>query len=246
MLQSNALIVDASISMRNYVRTILHQELSFGEVHEAQDAEDAFRILDSGRPIDWIFSSLEMPGTSPIALMQTVRCRTNGLRPRFVLMSSNEESVIRGIAIREGAADYLCKPFLPDQLVDIVHRITGLSERRRSERISISGGCEINIGFDTFHHYRAELTDLSMTGCRMKTSKIKSGSGYVGDLATATLQSEDGTTFDLHAQVKRVQFSAACSDPLRSTEIAIEFIALAPQLRHKLEAFIHGCKRQDS
>jgi hypothetical protein len=42
MLQSNALVVDASISMRNYVREILHQELGFNEVHEAEDADDAF------------------------------------------------------------------------------------------------------------------------------------------------------------------------------------------------------------
>ena len=33
MLQSNALVVDTSISMRNYIREILHQELGFNEIH---------------------------------------------------------------------------------------------------------------------------------------------------------------------------------------------------------------------
>lgn len=65
MLQSNALVVDTSISMRNYVREILHQELGFNEIHEAKDADDAFRILKSGHAINWIFSSLEMPGLPP-------------------------------------------------------------------------------------------------------------------------------------------------------------------------------------
>lgn len=66
MLQSNALIVDSSISMRSYVRAILHQELGFNKIHEAKDADDAFQVLKSGHIINWIFSSLEMPGLSPL------------------------------------------------------------------------------------------------------------------------------------------------------------------------------------
>lgn len=73
MLQSNALIVDTSISMRNYIRTILHQELGFHEIHEAKDADDAFQVLKSGRAINWIFSSLEMPGLSSLDLLGIVR-----------------------------------------------------------------------------------------------------------------------------------------------------------------------------
>ena len=171
MLQSNALVVDTSMFMRGYVRKILQQELGFNKIHEAENADDAFQVLKSERAIDWIFSSLEMPGSlSPLDLVGVARNGRNGAHTRFILMSSNEEHVTREIATREGVADYLCKPFAASQLVSAVRRLAGLVERRGAERFKISPLCEIDIGFDSFHHYGAELVDISMTGCRMKTS----------------------------------------------------------------------------
>jgi two-component system, chemotaxis family, chemotaxis protein CheY len=242
MLQSNALIVDTSMSTRNYIRTILRQELGFNEVHEAKDAEDAFRVLKSGCDINWIFSSLEMPGLSPFDLQEIARNGPNGRRTRIVLMSTDEEPVTREIAIRKGAADYLCKPFAPSRLVNMVHRLTGLTERRYAERSRVTLACEINIGFDSFHQYGAELADISMTGCRMKTSQVKSGSGHVDDLATVTLWMENCAPFHVQAKIKRMEFSKCCADPLRNTEVAIEFVDVTQQLNEKLESFIDSCE----
>jgi CheY-like chemotaxis protein len=242
MLQSNALIVDTSISMRNYVRTILHQELGFNEVHEARDAEDAFQVLKSGRAIHWIFSSMEMPGLSPFELIEVARNSPNSKHTRFVLMSSSEESVIREIAIKKGAADYLCKPFTPSHLVNMVHRLTGLTERRNTERCRLAHACEIDIGFDPFHHYSAELADISLTGCRIKTSRIKPDSGHIDDLTTVMLRSANDAPFQIHAKIKRAEFNQTCTDPLRNTEIAVEFIDITPQLKAKLASFIDKCK----
>lgn len=246
MLQSNALIVDTSISTRNYIRTILRQELGFNEVHEAKDAEDAFRVMKSGSAINWIFSSLEMPGLSPFDLLEIARKSPNGTHTRIVLMSSDEELVTREIAIRKGAADYLCKPFAPGHLVNMVHRLTGLTERRYAERSRVALACEINIGFDSFHQYGAELADISMTGCRMKTSQVKPGSGYVDDLATVTLWMENCAPFHVQAKIKRVEFSKCCTDPLHNTEVAIEFVGVTQQLNEKLESFIDSCKEKSS
>jgi len=242
MLQSNALIVDSSISMRSYVRAILHQELGFNKIHEAKDADDAFQVLKSGHIINWIFSSLEMPGLSPLDLLGTVRNDPNCAHTRFVLMSSNDELVTRKIAIRAGAADYLCKPFVPSQLVNMVHRLTGLAERRGAERLKVALPCEINIGFDSFHHYGAELEDISVTGCRVKTSQVKPGSGYVDDYATVILPLENGSPLDIQAKIKRVEFSKTCTDPLRNTEVAMEFVDATPTLKERLESFIDSCK----
>ena len=247
MLQSNALVVDTSISMRNYVRTILHQELGFNEIYEAKDADDAFRVLKSGRAINWIFSSLEMPGLLPPHELLEIACNgSNSAHTRFVLMSSNDEFVTREIAIREGAADFLCKPFVPSQLVNMVHRLTSLAERRKTERFKAALPCEINIGFDSFHHYGVELADISMTGCRMKTSQVKPGSGYVDDYATVTLLPGNDHPFHVHAKIKWVEFSESCTDPLRNTEVAIEFIDVTPPLEEQLKSFIDSCKEKSA
>jgi CheY-like chemotaxis protein len=242
MSKSNVLVVDTSISMRNYVREILHQELMFNEIHEAEDAGGALRALKSGRVIDWIFSSLEMPGLPTLDLLRIVRNGQNRTHTRFVLMSSGDEHVTREIAIREGAADYLHKPFTPSQLINMVHRLNGLVERRGTERFKVTLPCEINIGFDSFHQYGAELADISMTGCRMKTSKVKPGSGYIDDYATITLLPENDSPFHVQARIKRMKFNESCTDPLRDTEVAVEFLDVTPPLKEKLESLIHSCK----
>lgn len=247
MSHSNALVVDTSVSMRSYVRKILHQELGFNKIYEAEDADDAFRVLKSKRAINWIFSSLEMPGLlSPLDLMGIVSNGPNGARTRFVLMSSNDEFVTRKIAIREGVADYLCKPFSPGQLANMVHRLKGLAEQRGAERLKVALPCEINIGFDSFHHYGAELADISMTGCQVKTSQVKPGSGHVGDYATVTLLPENDSSFHVQAKIKRVEINKPCTDPLRNTEVAMEFVDVAQPLKEKLESFIDACRKKSA
>ena len=244
MLLSNALIIDTSTSMRSYVRKVLQEELDFNEIHEVKVTEDAFRVLKSERVIDWVFSSVEMPGLSALNLLGLARNYPNGIRSRFVLMSSNEESVTRELSIRRGAADYLCKPFSPSQLATVVHRLEGLAEQRSSERFKVATPCEINIGFDSFHQYGAELADISMSGCRMKTSQVKPGSGFVDDFATVTLSLEKGSSFDVQAKIKRVEFDKSCTNPLHNTEVAIEFVDVIPPLKEKLRSFINSCKKK--
>lgn len=238
MLQPNALIVDASISMRNYVRAILYQELGFVEIHEAKDADEAFRVLESKRTVDWIFSSLEMPGRSPFDLVGGSKSR----RSRFVLMSSNDGVVARETAIRKGVDDYLQKPFVPSQLVGIVRRLDSLVERRDAGRFRAALFCEINVGFDSFHHYGAELVDVSLGGCRMRTSRFKPGSGLAGDIATVTLLPESGSPFHVYARIKRAELCKGCADPLRNTEVAVEFVEVSPSLREQLTALIRLCE----
>jgi CheY-like chemotaxis protein len=234
MSQFNALVVDTSPSMRNYIRAILQQELSFHEIHEGKDADDALQILKSGRFINWIFSSWEMPGLSTHDLLETVRNSPNSASAHFVLMSANDENAVRSIAIQEGVADYLCKPFFPHQMVHMVHRLTGLEERRGTERFKVHMHCEIDMGFDSFHHYGAELVDISMTGCKLKTSQVKPGSGHIDDYANVTLLPETGTALHVQARIRRLEFDKFCTDPLRDTEIAVEFVNITPALKEEL------------
>ncbi|MGE5027217.1 MAG: response regulator, partial [Betaproteobacteria bacterium] len=92
---SNALVIDASPSVRNYIRDILHQELGFQEIHEGKDADGALQILKSGHAINWIFSSWEMPGLSTRELLASVRSSPNCTRAHIVLMSANDEPAVR-------------------------------------------------------------------------------------------------------------------------------------------------------
>lgn len=246
MSRSNALVIDTSPSMRNYVREILRQELRFNEVHEGKDADNALDILKSSHTINWIFSSWEMPGLSTHDLLETIRGNPSNRPTHFILMSANEEHVVRNIAIREGASDYLCKPFSPHQMVHIVHRIAGLTERRDAERFKTHMPCEIDIGFDSFHRYGAELVDISATGCRVRTSQVKPGSGHIDDYATVTLLPAKSSPLAIQARISRLEFDKHQTDPLSNTEIAVEFVNVTATLNDELKAFVNSCKEQSA
>jgi YesN/AraC family two-component response regulator len=187
-----------------------------------------------------------MPGLSTHDFLKTLRSNPNNTHIHFVLMSSNDEHAVRKIAIQEGIADYLCKPFPPHQIVHMVHRLVGLEERRRAEHFKVSVPCEIDMGFDSFHHYGAELVDVSVTGCQVKTSQVKLGSGYIDDYATVTLLPEIGAALQVQAKIKRLKFDKSCTDPLCDTEIATEFVNITPTIKEKLEEFVSSCKEQSA
>jgi len=216
MSHSNALVVDSSFSTRNYVREILRNELSFHEIHESEDANDALRILKSRRDINWIFSSWEMTGLSTHDFLETVRHSPDGAHTHFVLMSANEEHVVRNIAIRRRRR-LPVQALSPHQMVHMVRRLTGLV---KSVALSASGLLALRNrhGFRFVSPLCAELADISTTGCRVRTSQVKPGSGYIDDYATITLLPEAGAPLHVQAKIKRLEFDKDCTDPLRDTQ----------------------------
>lgn len=233
-----ALVVDHSLSMRKYIRAILRDELNFRETHEAASADEALRVLDANPAVKWIFSAWELPGTSSQHFLGSLRDRD----AHIVLVTAREEIAARQIAIRENVADYLCKPFFPDQLVQKVRRLAGLRERRSAERIKAAMPCEVDLGFDPFHVYCAELMDISLGGCRVKTSQLHPNTGHVGDLATVTFQLENGMPLRLQGQIRRVKTGDCALDAFGCVQMAFEFIHENADRGKALEGLIQLCR----
>lgn len=241
MPNSIALVVDHSQSMRKYICTILQDELNFRQTHEAETAQDALRFVNANPNVKWIFSAWEMPGMSSHEFLENLRTQLEHKNAHVVLVTAREEIAARDIAIRENVSDYLCKPFSPGQLVQKVRRLSGL-ERRASERFTPAAPCEVDLGFDPFHVYSAELVDISLGGCRVRTSQLHPDTGHVDDLATITFQPESDAPLRLHGQIRRVEIGDCAVDAFGCVQMAFEFIHDDSAQKKALERHIEHCK----
>jgi putative nucleotidyltransferase with HDIG domain len=117
------LVVDDELS----VREILAEGLAeFGyEPLTAPDAAQAFEIVRT-RPVDLVLTDIEMPGETGIELLERLKRHDPDLDVVMVTGIVDTKTAIG--AIRDGASDYLTKPFNLDEVQIVVGRTL---EKRR-------------------------------------------------------------------------------------------------------------------
>jgi putative nucleotidyltransferase with HDIG domain len=110
------------------IREILFSMLSAAgyRCHQAASGIEALAILDSGEQFDLMLSDLMMAGMDGIALLERTKEKYPDI-PVVMVTAVNDISVALA-AIRNGAYDYLQKPFEREQLLNIVRR--ALESRR--------------------------------------------------------------------------------------------------------------------
>ncbi|MCW8919378.1 MAG: sigma-54 dependent transcriptional regulator [Gammaproteobacteria bacterium] len=111
------LIVEDDSALAEALQDML--ELAFYEVTLAQDATTALARLNQGH-FDLVLSDVHMPGMDGHALLRRIKALYPALP---VLLMTAYATVERAVeAIREGAVDYLIKPFEADVLITTVAR----------------------------------------------------------------------------------------------------------------------------
>jgi two-component system chemotaxis response regulator CheY len=114
------LVVDDFSTMRRVVRGLL-REMGFGNVDEAEDGVAALARLKS-QAFDFVISDISMPIMSGIDLLKAVRADPS-LRHLPVLMVTAEarkDDIV--LAVQNGAAGYLVKPFTKEALEERVRK----------------------------------------------------------------------------------------------------------------------------
>ncbi|WP_082560994.1 sigma-54-dependent transcriptional regulator [Devosia sp. Root685] len=117
MTDASVLIVDDE----EMIRTALEQwlRLSGFTTHVADNAASALERLDEIRP-HVILSDVRMPGLSGLDLLRKVRER---MVPSEVILITGHGDVPMAVeAMRQGAFDFLQKPYVPDELVASLKR----------------------------------------------------------------------------------------------------------------------------
>jgi two-component system response regulator AtoC len=122
--ERTVLIVDDETGMRHMLRLVLERE-GF-HVVEAVDAESALIRLATG-DVDVALCDIRMPGLDGLGFLR--EAKKNKLKSTFIMMSAYGSIEMALECIKEGAYDYIAKPFKPDEVV--------LAVRKADERLRL-------------------------------------------------------------------------------------------------------------
>lgn len=112
------------------VRTALEQwlRLSGFSVAAASNPDDGLALIDDVKP-EVVLSDVRMPGGSGIELLRAVRERS--ATAEVILITGHGDVPMAVEAMRDGAFDFIQKPYVPDQLVKVLERAAGQCRLKR-------------------------------------------------------------------------------------------------------------------
>jgi len=125
------LVVDDELNIRNLVCKYL--ELEKFETDAAENGLSAQRFL-TAQTYDALLLDLKMPGMGGLELLKWVR--QNGFRMPVIMISAHGEIEDAVTALKEGAQDYLTKPFDVDELLIRLHTLIESARLRTAVQMS--------------------------------------------------------------------------------------------------------------
>ncbi|MGM0481712.1 MAG: sigma-54-dependent transcriptional regulator [Pseudomonadota bacterium] len=117
MAEAKVLIVEDDANLREAIIDTL--ELADYQCVEAESGEGALLTLKDTK-IDLIISDVQMPGIDGLQLLRSLK--NQGYDAPVIMMTAFAKVDDAVIAIREGAVDYLSKPFSTEALLELVQR----------------------------------------------------------------------------------------------------------------------------
>ena len=123
-MSARILIVDDDAAIRLALAEAL-RDGDTAEIDVASSAEEALRRFDAQAPPDIVLTDLRMHGLDGMDLLHALRQRSPS--SRVVLMTAYHDVGIAVSAMREGASDFLCKPFDLNAMRAVLGRLLGSS-----------------------------------------------------------------------------------------------------------------------
>lgn len=157
--------------VRMGLRQVFAEEPDIRVEGEAANAEELLQLLLRGR-YNVILLDMSMPGRSGLELLPELRQAARGTPILVLSMHPEEEMAVR--AIRAGAAGYLAKGCLPEELVGAIRRLHSGS-RYISPRVAEQLAEELSYGRDPSPHRTLsdrEYAVLCLLGSGFTVSEI--------------------------------------------------------------------------
>lgn len=236
-----ALVIDDSVSMRQYVMSILRQDCRVGEVLEAESPDHALRLLQQrDGNLQFIVSDWNMPGMPLPDFLRSIQLRPRLAGAPVFLLTAEENKRARAVAEAVRATAVLTKPFDPERLLTLVMAATGIEDRRRAARIRPFIACEVDLGFsETQQVYSGEVVNISESGILLRTAVPLHGVGYVYDIATLTLRPAVGGPIKIYAQILRIEADTKHRDSEKKVYMAFEYGRMDDEVRTLLRQYLH-------
>jgi two-component system response regulator PilR (NtrC family) len=125
---SRVLVVDDESAMRDLLRIVLEKEGH--EVFTATDGVSGLSLAVEQNP-DLVISDIKMPGLDGVGLLAGVRQQGRSMPVIMITAYADSESAIQ--AMKQGAYDYLTKPFKMDEIRLVIRRALEEGARRAAQ-----------------------------------------------------------------------------------------------------------------
>ena len=193
MVAERVLVIDDDQSLREFLAITLSRD-GF-EVETAASGPEGLKVL-AETPIDLALVDLKMPGMDGLETLRRIKEANETVSVVIVTAFSTTETAIQ--ALKEGAYDYLIKPFKVDELKLVVRK--ALEERRlRWENLRLRREIELRYTLGNMVGKSPKMQEVFATISRVAESK-----------ATILLTGESGTGKTLLA--KTVHFNSSRKD----------------------------------
>ena len=107
------LVADDSVVSRKFVRSLLEQHLY--QVVEADDGNSAWEVLQNQPDIQLLITDYNMPGLDGFGLILKVREKFSREELAIIGLSSDDDESLSARFIKNGANDFLQKPFVHEE-----------------------------------------------------------------------------------------------------------------------------------
>lgn len=114
------LVVDDDVEIRRLISYILQWQ-SFNVI-EAEDGLEGWQLAIRQKP-DLILSDIEMPHMNGYELLERLQQDMDAAMIPIIFISGQADVETRNYALQLGAADFLGKPFLPDEILEKVSSV---------------------------------------------------------------------------------------------------------------------------
>jgi two-component system response regulator AtoC len=141
-MSARVLIADDEASLRKVLSAALKREGY--DVVTVKSAEEALEVLeastapDTGEPFSLVISDVRMPGLDGMQLLSRVKRRFKDLP--VVMLTAHGTVDLAVQALKQGAFDFLTKPYERDELVSIVKKAIAHRDRDEREPSMVGGG----------------------------------------------------------------------------------------------------------
>ena len=203
-----ALVIDESLSMRNFVSSVLRQDERIGgQILEAENTDHALTLLaQMDGQLDFIISDWSMQGMPLLEFVEQINRSPNLSGAPLFLLSGESGGPANNVSGLVGTHAILRKPFTPEQLISLVMSSTRVMERRRAQRVAPLVCCEVDLGFGhETPNYSAAIINISESGVLLRSPVPVRGAGYVYDVASLTVFADNCAPIKLHGQVVRIE-----------------------------------------
>ncbi len=123
------LIVDDEVSMCEFLEIMLHK--NGYQVNSRQSARTAIKDLET-ETFDLVISDINMPEISGLELLQLIKQKYPGTEVIMITAYASTSTAIK--AIKQGAYDYITKPFNNDEILLTIEKALKNSQLQRENR----------------------------------------------------------------------------------------------------------------